>query len=423
ATCAEASASMTTRSSPESVATAERRRSTHVPSRISSMPAPFASRSCVAAAASSHPVMVRAATFQATSAPVSSKTAIPSCASAKRRSANGSAVIFRIRRRMGAAGRGDHPPLGGRPPGRHSPPPRYGESAPTPPFVHVKSHTRRMRLLAVLLGAALVLGGRPADAVTPPEDPEPAPSLHCVRPVATTAVENVMEAQWSPDGHTLALVWFARVPSTRSPAGYREVEVADTLDIRTGRLWPIGVGDEVDWSGTGAYISYWGPDADELRVVHDDRVVARLAPTIPRVRWVGDGLVFIEKNTIREWRDGAVRTISVIAPPYVPKYPRDDVYFSGDGTAFTLTRYSQDGTLERYLGTTATGDLVPLDTGDARYIEWAPSGHALLVRDVDRVELRDPDTGTKNVAEARAVHAWAPDGRTLLLGTVSPTVP
>src|SRR5581483_8001911 len=68
-------------------------------------------------------------------------------------------------------------------------------------------------------------------------------------------------------------------------------------------------------------------------------------------------------------------------------------------------------------------DLVPLDTGDARYIEWAPSGHALLVRDVDRVELRDPDTGTKNVAEARAVHAWAPDGRTLLLGTVSPTVP
>ncbi len=282
-----------------------------------------------------------------------------------------------------------------------------------------------MRFAAAIATAALLLAACPANAAVPEEDPELAPSLHCVQPVATTQVENVMEAQWSPDGHTLALVWFAHVPSTKDPHGYREVEVADTLDVRTGRLWPIGVGDEVDWSGTGAYISYWGPNADELRVVHDDRIVARLAPTIPRVRWVGDRLIFVEKNTIREWRDGAVETVSLIAQKYVPHYPRDDVYFSGDGTQFTLTRYSQDGTLERYLGTTATGDLVPLDTGDARFIEWAPAGHTLLVRDVDRIELRDPESGTKTISgdATRAVHEWAPDGRTLLLGTVSPTMP
>lgn len=282
-----------------------------------------------------------------------------------------------------------------------------------------------MRTAAAVL-AILVLAAPPALAVEPTDDGEPEPSLHCVQPVATTRVENVMEAQWSPDGHTLALVWFARVPSTRSPTGYREVEVVDSLDVRTGRLWPIGVGDEVDWSGTGAYLSYWGPNADELRVVHGDRIVARLAPTIPRVRWVGDGLLFIEKNTIREWRDGAVRTIAVIAQKYVPRYPRDDVYFSGDGEQMTLTRYAQDGTLERFLGTTLTGDFVPLDTGDARYIEWAPVGHTLLVRDVDRIELRDPIAGTKTITgtrAARAVHQWTPDGRTLLLGSVSPTVP
>lgn len=273
--------------------------------------------------------------------------------------------------------------------------------------------------------ATSLLAASNAYALEPSEDTELEPSLNCVRPVPTATVENVMEAQWSPDGHTLALVWFSQVPSTRNAHGYREVEVVDSLDVRTGRLWPIGVGDEADWSETGAYLSYWGPNADELRVVHDDRIVARLAPTIPRVRWVGDGLLFVEKNTIREWRDGTVHTVGVIAQKYVPRYPRDDVYFSGDGTRFTITRYSQDGTLERYLGTTAGGDVVPLDTEDARYIEWAPSGHTLLVRDTDRIELRDLDAGTKVVTgrATTAVHAWAPDGRTLLLGSVSPTVP
>jgi len=280
-----------------------------------------------------------------------------------------------------------------------------------------------------LFAAALIVSAAfpsPARAAPPPEDPELAEGLHCVQPVQIPLVENVMEAQWSPDGHTLGLVWFSRVPSTRTPTGWEEVEIIDSLDVKTGRLWPIGVGDELDWSGTGKYASYWGPNADELRVVHDDHVVARLAPTIPRVRWVGDGLLFIEKNLLKEWRDGAVHTVGLFAQNFVPRYPRDDVYFSGDGTQLTITRYSRDGTIERFLGNTTTVDFEPLDTNDAPYIEWAPAGHTLLVRATDRIEVRDPDAGTRVMTgafAATAVHEWAPDGRTLLLGKVSPTMP
>ncbi len=282
-----------------------------------------------------------------------------------------------------------------------------------------------MRRLVALVSVCLIVSGAGASAASPQEDPEKAPSLHCVQRLAVPLVENVMEARWSPDSNTLALVWFAQLPSPRSITGYREQEVTDTLDLRSGKLRPLGVGDEPDWSATGTYASYWGPNAEELRITKDASVVARLTPTIPRVGWVGDGMLFIEKNEIREWREDVVRTLARIDDRYVPKYPKDDVYFSADGTRFTLTRYSLDGTLERYLGLTRTGEIVPLDAEDARYIEWAPAGATLLLRYLDRIELRDFEGQTRSVPlpSAGAVHEWAPDGRTLLLGRVSSTVP
>jgi len=283
-----------------------------------------------------------------------------------------------------------------------------------------------VRVVTVLVACGSLVLGSAASAAAPPDDTEPFASLHCVRRAAVPVVQNVMEAKWSPDSSTLALVWFAQLPSARSVTGYREQEIVDTLDLRTGKLRPLGVGDEVDWSGTGAYASYWGPNADELRVAtRNGEVVARLTPTIPRIVWVGDGMLFIEKNEIREWRDGAVRTVARIEDQRVPKYPRDDVYFSADGTRFTLTRYSLDGTLERYLGQTRTGTITPLEADGARYVEWAPAGAVLLVRYLDRIELRDLDGDARSVPlpSAGTVHGWAPDGRTLLLGRVSPTVP
>ncbi|MDQ2951498.1 MAG: peptidoglycan DD-metalloendopeptidase family protein [Chloroflexota bacterium] len=283
----------------------------------------------------------------------------------------------------------------------------------------------RVLLALSLIGA--LMGGTPASAATPPEDTEKFASLHCVTPVATTPVSNVMEARWSPDSTKLLLVWFAQLPYARSVTGYEEQEITDLLDLRTGSLRPVGVGDHPLWSSTGRYISYWGPNADELRVVDNERVIARLGPTMPEMRWVGDGLVFIEKNEVREWREGAVRTIAKIPAEYVPRYPKDDVYFSSDAARFTLTRYSLDGTLERYVGTTRTGEILPLDLDGARYTEWSPAGELLLVRYLDRIELRDfekNEVRSLRLAEVNGpVHEWAPDGRTLLLGAVTPTIP
>ncbi len=276
-----------------------------------------------------------------------------------------------------------------------------------------------MACVSLLAGSVL-----PAAAAT--RLGEVPPPLSCVERMPLPLVENVMEAKWSPDSTTLALVWFAQLPSSRSVTGYVEQEIVDTLDLRTGGLRPLGVGDEVDWSGTGTYLSYWGPNGDELRVAKRSTVVvARLEPTIPRIAWVGDGLLFVEKNEIREWRGGAVHTVSMLEDRFVPKYPKDDVYFSADGTRFTLTRYSLDGTLERYLGLTRTGEVTPLDADGARYIEWAPTGATLLLRYLDRIELRDMDGQSRAVALASRglVHDWSPDGATLLTGRVSPTVP
>jgi hypothetical protein len=283
-----------------------------------------------------------------------------------------------------------------------------------------------VRILAILTACGSLLVGSVAFAAPAPRAAELAASLNCVEPMTMPLVENVMEAKWSPDSTTLALVWFAQLPSSRSVTGYREQEIVDTLDMRTGALRPLGVGDEVDWSGTGQYASYWGPNGDELRVAKKNSVVvARLAPTIPRIAWVGDGLLFVEKNEIREWREGAVHTIARLEERFVPKYPKDDLYFSADGTRFTLTRYSLDGTLERYLGLTRTGEVAPLVADGARYVEWAPTGATLLLRYLDRIELRDVDGQSRTVglASRGLVHAWSPDGVTLLLGRVSPTVP
>lgn len=278
----------------------------------------------------------------------------------------------------------------------------------------------RRLVLAVILAFTSAM---PASAATKSAPADP-PMLACVERVAIPAIADPLEAKWSPDAERLAVSWFGRIPSTRTAAGYEEQELVDVLDLRTGTLWPVGVGDVPRWSATGTYLSYWGPDAVELRIVKDSHVVARLWPTIPQTRWVGDKLLFIERSDIREWRNGAVRTIARLPDAFTPAYPADDVYWSGDGTTFTLTRYSQDGTLARYLVTTATGAVARID--DARYTEWAPQGATLLLRTRDRLDLRTVggDTRSYAVASQRGiVHAWAPDGHTLLIGTVSPVLP
>lgn len=287
--------------------------------------------------------------------------------------------------------------------------------------------TRAAPILATMLVCVGVLSARPA-AAAPQGSPNAASTgPDCVERLALPTVANVIDEQWSPDSRTLALTWFGRVPSTWTVAGYEEDEVIDLLDVSSGALRPLGVGDLPRWSTSGSYVSYWGPHADELRIVHGQRVVARLTPTIPEVRWVGDALLFIEKDAIRRWENGAVRTVARFDQAMVPHYPKDDVYLSADGERFTMTRYSLDGDVARYVGTTATGQMTALDAPGAMYLEWAPAGSMLLLRYADRVELRDAATMSSRSAGVAsfpgAVHAWTPDGRALLMGRVSPTVP
>jgi murein DD-endopeptidase MepM/ murein hydrolase activator NlpD len=283
-----------------------------------------------------------------------------------------------------------------------------------------------MRLVTFLVSLCLALipFGASALAARPDEDTVIAAGPNCTERVMLPALGNVIDAQWSPDSTTLAVTWFARLPSRRTVTGYQEDEITDALDVKTGALRPLGVGDHPRWSGSGAYLSYWGPNADELRVAtKSGGVVARLEPTIPEVRWAGDTLIFIRKNEIRAWDRGEVRTLATLA--YQPRYPSDDIYFSADGERATLTTYSLDGALERYLVETRTGKTTSLAPGDADYVEWAPTGDTLLLRYPDRIELRDLTRGTSTeraIAEG-AIHGWSPDGRALLIGHVSPTVP
>ncbi len=250
--------------------------------------------------------------------------------------------------------------------------------------------------------------------------------LRCTERVAVPTIENVVETAWSPDGATLAMEWYGVVPSKRTATGYEEETLIDTLDVRTGDIRPLGVGERPEWSGSGTYLSYWSPDGEELRVVQGGRVQARLEATIPEVRWAGDTLFYIQRDEIRSWRDGAVHLVARLAKEFAPRYPKDDVYFSADAKLFSLTRYSRDGTIERYLGVTGSAVVAPLELAGATYMEWAPSGQTLLVRYPDRLELRAPEGAVRGVglgSFAGPVHGWTPDGRALLVGRMSATVP
>jgi murein DD-endopeptidase MepM/ murein hydrolase activator NlpD len=73
---------------------------------------------------------------------------------------------------------------------------------------------------------------------------------------------------------------------------------------------------------------------------------------------------------------------------------------------------------------TQTGAVATLELPDATYTEWSPTGQTLLVRYPDRVELREGDAvrSAPLTSFPGPVHQWAPDGRSLLLGRVTPTV-
>jgi hypothetical protein len=248
--------------------------------------------------------------------------------------------------------------------------------------------------------------------------------LRCTDRATIPLIEQVTTARWSPDSSAIALTRIVIIPSHFTITGYEEDQRLSVYYLRTGRVRDVGTGNRPEWSESGAYLSYWNDDG-RLHVIVDGLAAGIVDASVPAVRWKGEDLYFWYADEIRAWHDGVSRTVSRVDPELAPRYPHDDAYFSADAERFTITRYSPDGSVERYLGVTATGEMTRLDTAEITYTEWSPKGETLLLRSNDQVVLRESD-GSAKIARLAAfpgtVHGWTPDGR-LYIGAVSPTVP
>lgn len=285
-------------------------------------------------------------------------------------------------------------------------------------------------ILLALAAALSIATATPAAASFPTEDRVPAPGLNCLERVDLPALDNVIDAKWSPDGAMLAVNRLERRPSATNPSGYVEDEVVDLVDMRTKRVRSLGTIEygRPTWSPTGKYLAYWGWKADFLEVMDRARgeVIAKLTPSMPDFQWVGDRLVFVQGSTIREWTAGRpLGTLGKIVDKHVPHYPRSDWTWSGDGSRFLLTKYDpEDPQAEWWVGATETADVLPLDLPGATYAEWAPGGSILLVRYAAAIEIRDfSANAVSTVRIARnAMHQWGPDGKTLFIRAPRPSV-
>src|SRR5258708_17480173 len=151
---------------------------------------------------------------------------------------------------------------------------------------------------------------------TPPSGPD---AYVCTERVALPPIADVIGVAWSPNGRTLAVDRMVVLPSDRI-TGSPEEFFLDALDLPTGELTPLGVGERQQWSTTGKYLSYWSWDGN-LRVVIGGREIAEPEATIPGTRWVGDTLYYFAKDEIQTWTDGEVKTVARLPPDVVPTYP------------------------------------------------------------------------------------------------------
>ena len=306
------------------------------------------------------------------------------------------------------------------------------------------------RLLTVAVAAAVIVGACEPATTQPPATPSasptvaPAPTataaeatrrpptptppagpdaLRCTDRVTLPDIADVIGIAWAPNGHTLAIDHVVTLPSDKI-TGSPEEFFLDSLDLDTGELRPLGVGERQQWSGSGKYLSYWSWNG-ELRIVIGGLVIAAIPlATIPDARWVGDSLYYFATDELQSWTAGTVTTIARLPAGLDLAYPADDASWSADGERFTISRYAQDGSVRRYVGVTRTGAISPLDVPDATYTEWSPRGETLLVRYSDRIELRDGDA-VRSAPLSRfpgPVHQWTPDGRGLALGPVTASV-
>ena len=296
----------------------------------------------------------------------------------------------------------------------------------------VRTNAARLVLLLIVglfACAAAPQASEPA-AIAPsvdpalPDEPQSSDPLRCTARTAIPVIDNAFDAHWAPDGATLVVSRIVTIPNKRTITGTEEDQRLSLLNVATGAVRDLGQGSKPSFSGSGAYLSYWHDGEDDMRVVLGGSIAAYIASTLPQVRWVGDELYFFHNDEIRVWKAGLQWTGAHVPADLTPRYPSDDVYFSGDGQRFTMTRYFPNGSTARYLGITSTGEVAPLD-GAVTFSEWSPAGHTLLERTAGGVALVRDD-GTRENARASdlagRVHGWTADGR-LLFGAMTPTIP
>ena len=81
--------------------------------------------------------------------------------------------------------------------------------------------------------------------------------LRCTERVTIPQLNDVFEAEWSPNAKLLALSHIVRIPSDETVTGWEEDQRLAIYDTTTGATTERGVGSEPEWSGSGTYLSYW----------------------------------------------------------------------------------------------------------------------------------------------------------------------
>src|SRR2546429_4546553 len=147
----------------------------------------------------------------------------------------------------------------------------------------------------------------------------PVDMLRCTDRATIPALDNVTNAIWSPDSSAVAMSRIAVIPSHTTITGYEEELRITVYYLGSGRVQEIGQGQRPEWSGSGAYLSYWRDDG-YLYVNLDGTIAWTIEASSPNVRWNGDDLYFWYADEIRVWHDGVATTVSHVDPDLIPRY-------------------------------------------------------------------------------------------------------
>ena len=137
----------------------------------------------------------------------------------------------------------------------------------------------------------------------------PVDMLRCTDRSTIPALDNVTNAIWSPDSSAVAMSRINVIPSHTTVTGYEEQLRITVYYLATGRVQEIGQGSRPQWSGSGAYLSYWRDDG-YLYVNLAGTIAGTIEASSPEVRWNGDDLYIVtayadEGPTLKRWRPRA----------------------------------------------------------------------------------------------------------------------